>query len=160
MIPEGVDGANVLKYDFIDADHVWWTQLDGPQSLGSIGPPQWSGWDSCSNFGTEFSHFRPPLPNQSLFSSQTRWQHFLYDTKSSWILKSKYGEVWFPTFLAPLSLIFSKGNRPKWSIWPTTGSFCLIFIAIIFFIEMLTIHIKMTQIRSVGGEIWENGGKT
>ena len=28
--------------------------------------------DSRSNFGTEFSHFRPPLPNQSLFSSQNK----------------------------------------------------------------------------------------
>ena len=44
--------------------------LNVPQSLGSIGPPQWSGWDFRSNFNTGFSHFRPPLPNQSLFSSQ------------------------------------------------------------------------------------------
>jgi hypothetical protein len=28
-----------------------------------------------------------------------------------------------------------------------------------FFIEMYTIHIKMTQIGSVGGEIWQIGGK-
>jgi len=28
-----------------------------------------------------------------------------------------------------------------------------IFVAMIFFIEIKTIHIKMTQIRSVGGEI-------
>ena len=42
----------------------------------------------------------------------------------------------FPPFLAPLLLIFSKGNGPKWDTWPTTAPFRPIFVAMIFFIEM------------------------
>jgi hypothetical protein len=56
-------------------------------------------------------------------------------------------ELGFPPFLAPLLLNLSKRN------WPTTAPFCPFFVAMAFFIEMYTIHIKMTQIGSVGGEI-------
>jgi len=58
--------------DFFDANHVWLTKLNGPQSLGAIGPPQWSGQKSSSNFGTEFPHYRSPRPSQGLFSSQNK----------------------------------------------------------------------------------------
>jgi len=50
---------------------------------------------------------------RAFFHPKTRWQHFLYNTKPSWVLKSRFGKGWFSTFLAPLLLIFSKGNGPN-----------------------------------------------
>jgi hypothetical protein len=55
------------------------------------------------------------VPSRTSFHPKTRQEDFLYDTKTSWVLKSRFGEGWFSTFLAPLSLIFSKENGPKWS---------------------------------------------
>jgi hypothetical protein len=46
--------------------------------------------------------------------------------------KIGFGEVWFFTFLAPLLLIFSKGNGPEWGICPNTGPFYSIFVSMIF----------------------------
>jgi hypothetical protein len=54
-------------------------------------------------------------PSRTSFHPKTRQEDFLNDTKSSWVSKSRFGEGWFSTFLAPLSLIFSKENGPKWS---------------------------------------------
>ena len=71
-------------------------------------------------------------PTRAPVHPKTRQEDLLYYTNSSWVLKSRSGEGWFSTFLAPLLLIFSKGNGPKWSIWPTTGSLCPIFVANIY----------------------------
>jgi hypothetical protein len=59
------------------------------------------------------------------FYPKTRQEEFLYDTKSSWGLKSIIGEGLFSTFLAPFLLILFKGNGPKWGIWPSTAPFLL-----------------------------------
>ena len=48
-------------------------------------------------------------PSRTWIHPKTRQEDFLYDTKSSWGLKSIFGEGWFSTCLAPLLLIFSKG---------------------------------------------------
>jgi len=135
-------------------------QLDGSWSLGPKGPPQWSGQKSSSNFGTEFPHYRPPRPNRGLFSSQNKtgglllWDQFILG------FESRFGEGWFSTFLVPLLLIVSKGNGPKWSIWPTTGPFHSIFVAIIFARQNNTNDTKVTQFGVYDGEIWRIcGGK-
>ena len=41
-------------------------------------------------------------PTSASFHPKTRQEDFLYDTISSWVLKSRSGEGWFSTFLAPL----------------------------------------------------------
>ena len=86
-------------------------------------------------------------------------EDFLYDTKSSWGLKSRFGEGWFSTLLEPLLLIFSKGNGPKWSIWPTTGPFHSIFIAMIYICQKNIFDILMVQIGADIGEIWRIGNE-
>ena len=50
-------------------------------------------------------------PSRTSFHPKTRQGEDLYDTKSSWILKSRFDEGWFSTFC-----LFFKGNGPKWSI--------------------------------------------
>jgi len=99
-----------------DAIFLMQIVFDGPQSLGSIGPPQWSGQKSSSDFGTEFPHYRPLGPIRTSFHPKTRQEYFLYHKAPAWLLKSKFGEGCIFTFLAPLFLIFSKENGPKWSI--------------------------------------------
>ena len=64
----------------------------------------------------------------------------MVESLTSW--KPDLVELGFPTFLAPLLLILSKENGPKWGTWPTTAPFCPIFVAMLFFITMQTIHIK------------------
>ena len=69
------------------------------------------------------------------------------------MLETGFGGTWYSTLFGTLFADFFKGNGPKWGTWPTTAPFCPIFVAMFFFIEMQTIHLKMTQIGSVGGEI-------
>jgi hypothetical protein len=45
-------------------------------------------------------------PTRASFHPRLRQEDFLYDTISSWVLKSRFGEAWLSTFLAPLLLIF------------------------------------------------------
>ena len=45
-------------------------------------------------------------PSRTSFLPKPRQDDFLYDTKSSWVLKSTFGEGWLYTFLAPLLLFF------------------------------------------------------
>jgi hypothetical protein len=52
------------------------------------------------------------------------------------MLKTRFGGTWYSAFLAPLLLIFSKGNGPKWGTWPTIAPFRPTFSAMIFFIEI------------------------
>jgi hypothetical protein len=92
------------------------------------------GQKYSSKFGTEFHITGHHAPTRASFHPKTRQDDFLYDTKSSWGLTSIF-EGWFPTFQAPLLLIFSKGNGPKWGIWPCTAPFCPIFVAMIFFTD-------------------------
>jgi hypothetical protein len=73
------------------------------------------------------------LPRAS-FHLETRQEYFFYDQESFDMLKTGFGGTWFSTLLAPLLLIFCKGNGPKWGTWPTTAPFCPIFVAMIFFI--------------------------
>ena len=82
-VPEGVNWANVLKRDFFEAN-VWMIELDGSWSLGPKGPPQWSGQKSNSNFGTKFPHYRPPRPNQNLFSLTLWYQIIMGFEKQIW----------------------------------------------------------------------------
>ena len=56
--------------------------------------------------------------------------------------KPDFVEFGFPPFLAPLSLIFLKGNGPKWGTWPTTALFRPIFVAIILFFDMNRLHLN------------------
>jgi hypothetical protein len=58
----------------------------------------------------------------------------MVESLTSW--KPDLVELGFPTFLAPLLLILSKENGPKWGTWPTTAPFCPIFVAMLFFITM------------------------
>jgi hypothetical protein len=102
--------------------------------LGPKGPTQWSGQKSSSNFGTEFHITGHHAPTRASFHPKTRQEDFLYDTKSSWVQKNTFGESRISTFLAPLLLIFSKENGPKWGIWPSAAPFCPIFVAMVFFI--------------------------
>ena len=41
-------------------------------------------------------------PSRASFHLKTRQEDFLYNTKSSWVFKSRFGKGWFSTFLAPL----------------------------------------------------------
>jgi hypothetical protein len=73
--------------------------------FGAKRTTQWSGQKSSSNFSTEFPQYRPPRPKQDLFSSQNTTGG-LPVWYQSWVLKSRFGEGWFSTFLAPLLLSF------------------------------------------------------
>jgi len=84
--------------------HKIWGQSDHPSGLGGI-PVQ--------ILALSFHILGHHSPTKASFHPKTRWQHSLYDTKLSWVLKSRFGEGWFSTFLAPLLLIFFKGNGPK-----------------------------------------------
>jgi len=55
-------------------------------------------------------------PTRTSFHPKTRQEYNLYHKAPVWLLKSKFGEGCFFTLLAPLFLIFFKGNGPKWSI--------------------------------------------
>ena len=66
---EGVDWVNVCKCDFFDAHHNKITQVDGSQSLGPNGPPQWSGQNISSFFGTWYLS-NEPHSTQGLISPQ------------------------------------------------------------------------------------------
>jgi len=94
-------------------------------------------------------------PSKTYFHPKTRQEDFLYVTRSSWVLKSRLVKVIFPPFWHPFCFIFSKGNGPKWSIWPTTGSFHSIFVAMIFVYKKNA----LIQIGAVGGEIWRIGSE-
>jgi hypothetical protein len=109
-------------------------------------------------------------PSSTSFHPKIRQKDFLYDTISSWVLKSRFGEGWFSTFSAPLLLIFCKGNGSKWSERPSSWSGTPIHSKM----EHLTnywvvpLHfccndiylskehhcLNMIQIGAVGGEIW------
>jgi hypothetical protein len=74
-------------------------------------------------------------PTRASFHPKTRWQLFPFDTKSSWILKSRFGEGWFFTFLAPLLLIFIRElgqNGDLTNYWVVLP----IFVALIFSIRI------------------------
>ena len=107
----------------------------------------------------KFWHWVPTLqpghhaPSRASFHPKTRQENFLYHYASAWLLKSRFGEGWFSTFLAPLLLTFSKGNGPKWSIWQTTGPFHSIFVAMIIIYQKSTIGAKTFRIGAVGGEM-------
>jgi hypothetical protein len=107
--------------------HEVWGQKDHPSGLDR---------NTVRILALSFHTTCHHAPTRASFHPKTRQEDFLYDTKLSWGLKSIFGEGWFSTFLAPLLLIFSEGNGPKWSIWPSTAPFCPIFVAVIFFIEM------------------------
>ena len=96
-------------------------------------------------------------PTRASFHPKTRQEDFFYDTKSSWALKSRFGESY--TFLAPLLLISSRGNGPKCSIWPTTGPFYSIFVAMILIYQKNIIDTKMAQFGVLDGEIWRICGE-
>jgi hypothetical protein len=64
------------------------------------------------------------------------------DSNTSFMIPNHLGfyrvdlvKVKFPPFWHPFCWLFLKENGSKWSIWPTTGSFCLIFVAMILSIE-------------------------
>ena len=61
---------NVWKCDFFDAHHNTFTYVDGSQSLGPNGPPQWSGQNISSVFGTDYLRNDPPRSTQGLFTSK------------------------------------------------------------------------------------------
>jgi len=82
--------------------HVVWGQKDQPSGRDR-NPVQNSKF-----FGTEFPHYRQPRPNQGLFHPKTWQEDFLYDTISSWVLKSRFGEGWLSTFLAPFCWFSSR----------------------------------------------------
>jgi hypothetical protein len=52
---------------------------------------------------------------------------------------------------------FLKGNGPKWSIWPTTGSFHSIFVDI--YLSERHHLLKIIQIGAVVGEMWRIGSE-
>ena len=52
-------------------------------------------------------------PTRASFHPKTRQKDFHYDAISSCVLKSRFGEGWFSTFLAPLLLIFFQGKWAK-----------------------------------------------
>ena len=62
------------------------------------------------------------------------------------MLKTRFGGTWFSTLFGTPFAVFWKGNGPKWGIWPSTAPFCPIFVAVVFLIELQTVHIKMAQI--------------
>jgi len=58
------------------------------------------------------------------------------------MLKTGFGGTWFSTLFGTPYADFFKGKWAKiWGIWPTTAPFRPIFVAMIFFIVMQTIHI-------------------
>jgi len=103
--------------------HKVWGQSDHPSGLGGI---------SVQILAMSFHILGHHSPTRASSHPKTRWQHLLCDTKSSWVLKSRFGEGWLSTFWAPLVLIFFNGNGP-WSIWSTTGSFCPIWYSFLKF---------------------------
>ena len=70
---------------------------------GRLNPPSDPGGIFVKTLALTFHILGHHSPTRALFHPKTRWQHFLYNTKSSWVLES---EGWFSTFLAPLLLIF------------------------------------------------------
>jgi len=87
--------------------HKVWGQLDHPSGLGRI----------LVQILALSSHITGHhAPSRASFHPKTRQENFLYHYAPAWLLKSRFGEGWFSTFLAPLLLIFYKGNGPKWSI--------------------------------------------
>jgi len=127
-------------------NHVWMIYLDGSWSLGPKGPPQWLDRNPGKILALSFHITGHHAPSRTSSHPKTRQEDFLYDTKSSWDLKSRFGEGWFSTFLAPLLLIFSKWNGPKWRIWPTTGSFLSVFVAMIFIYQKNAIYLKWSRL--------------
>jgi len=72
--------------------HKVWGQSDHPSGLGGI-PVQ--------ILALSFHILGHHSPNRASFHPITRWQHFLYDTKSSWVLNVYLVEVGFPPFWHP-----------------------------------------------------------
>jgi len=131
------------------------------------------------------STYRPPRPKQDLFSSQNKtgglplwYQIILGFIKYIWwrLIFNKTGglPLWYQIILGFIKYIwwrlifhlfgtpfagFLKENGPKWGIWPTTGSFHSIFVAMIFIHQKNTIYLLMIQIGAVGGEIWRIGSE-
>jgi len=89
-----------------------WGQSYHPSGLGGI-PVQNLDLSWAFTWGVYILGHHSPA--RASFRPKTRWKHFLYETKSSRVLNSRFGEGWFSTFLAPLLLIFSKENgRGGW----------------------------------------------
>ena len=72
-----------------------------------------------------------PQPGPLFIPKQDRGTSFMIPNYPG-VWKVYLVKVGFP-FLAPLLLIFSKGNGLKWGAWPSTAPFCPIFVAMIFF---------------------------
>ena len=72
--------------------------------------------------------------SRASFHLKTRKEYFFHDEESFDLLDLV--ELGDPPLLAPVLLIFFKGNGPKWGTWPTTAPFCPIFVAMIFFAIM------------------------
>ena len=115
--------------------------------MGPKGPPQWSGQKSSSNFCTECLRIEPPHSTQGLFSPQNT-TGVLKNRSTCW--KPDLVELSFPPFLAPLLLIF----QGKWAKMGYLANYCSVSPNL-----KCRLFIKMTQIRSVGGDIWQIGGE-
>ena len=124
--------------------HEVWAQMGSPSGLGKI---------SAQILALRSSVMSHHAPTRASFPSKTQQGYFFYVKESIGVLKTRIGESWFSTFLAPLLLIFFKGNGPKWGISPTTAPFHSIFFAMIFFYYKYTFWIKKCEIGPVGGEL-------
>ena len=92
-------------------------------------------------------------PTRAYFHPKTRGQHFLYNTKLSWVFKSRSGEDWFSSFLAPLLLIFLREMGQNGVSDQLLGRFTLFCCNDIYY------HTNIILIGAVGGDIWRIGSE-
>ena len=125
---------------------------------GQTDPPQWSGQNIFWHW--IFTSWATTLYPGSLFTSKhDRGTSFIYDEKSSRMLKTRFGRTWYSTlFGTPFADFFSREMGQNGVPSQLLLHFAP-FLLQLYFLLNVDCSYKMTQIGSVGGEIWHIGGE-